>query len=856
MRRVIFVLVVLVQAALAGPLAPRSLRVEHLVNPIGIDVLKPRFTWELAHTERGQAQTAYQIMVKRDDGSSAWDSGRVASPQSVLVEYGGPALESGRRYTWQVRAWDKAGQPSVYSAPAFFEMGLLTAAEWKGAWLGGATGGTGVFRREFTVPGTVKRARAYVGAAGYYELRLNGAKAGDHFLDPGYTNYAKRVLYATYDVTAMLHQGANAAQLMFGEGRFGSRQGILQLNIETTDGRMISVSTDDQWRVHTGPIVSDSVYNGETYDARLEPGGAVGSEGGGWEPVKTVPSPTATLSAMMMPPVRVTSSRQPVKRTMPQPGVYVYDYGQNFSGWARLRVRGAAGTRVRLRFAELIYADGMLNVENLRAAQATDVYILKGDGDDETYEPRFTYHGFRYVEVTGYPGVPPGGAVTARVAHNDVTAAGGFASSNQVLNDIQRITQWGILSNLHSVPTDCNQRDERMGWTADAHLAAESAIWNFDMAAFYTNFVRDMRDAQTDEGMITDTVPSKWGGAKADPAWGSAYPLIVSYLYDYYGDRRVLEENYAGLKKWLGWLRGLSKDHIVEHYNYGDWVPVEPTPGPLVSTAYYAYSAQIAARAAHVLGKTEDAAALDQEVADIRTAFHKRFWNPDLKAYGNGSQTSQVLALYLGLAARESRGAASGRLTNNIVYEKDTHLTTGILGTKYVLPLLSDMNRSDLAYELATQTSYPSWGYMIEHGATTLWELWQEKTGPSMNSHNHPMFGSVAGWMYRSLAGIQLDPMHPGFERIIVKPQMPRDLKWASGSIQTPRGLVAVSWDRSRGPIEMEVTIPVGSEAEVHIPKHEGVKLTEGGQMVAGVKESASEFVVTVGSGQYKFHAE
>jgi alpha-L-rhamnosidase len=852
----------LTQTAAAGPLGPVSLRVEHLVDPIGIDVVKPRFSWELRHTDRGQAQTAYQITVTKEGGAAFWDSGKVASPQSSLVEYSGPALESGHRYSWQVRYWDKGGQQSPASEAGFFEMAFLAASEWKGQWL---SGGNNALRREFTVPAAVRRARAYVAAAGYYELRLNGSKVGGRFLDPGYTAYAKRVLYSSYDVTSQIHQGANAVGMFLGEGRFSPRVGILQLNIEMADGKTMSVVTDDSWRMHPGPIVADSVYNGETYDARMEMAGwdTAGFNAASWQAVKTAPS-TATLSALMMPPVRVRETLTPVKRTMPQPGVYVYDFGQNFSGWTRLRVRGPAGTQVRLRHAELLQGDGMLNTENLRAAQATDNYILKGSAQDEVYEPHFTYHGYRYVEVTGYPGAPPVGAIMARVANSDVTPVGGFASSNQVLNDIQRITQWGILSNLHSIPTDCNQRDEREGWTADAHLAAESAIWNFDMAAFYTNFLRDMRDSQSDAGMIPDTVPSHRGGGRSDPAWGSAYPLILSYVYDYYGDRRVLEENYEGLKHWVGWLHGLSNDYIVDHFNYGDWVPVEPTPGPLVSTAYYAYSAQIAARVATILGRKEDAKAFEAEYASIQAAFQKRFWHPEIRAYGNGSQTSQVLALYVGLAAKETVGQARGHLTDNIVYEKDTHLTTGILGTKYILPLLTSMGRSDLAYELASQTSYPSWGYMISHGATTLWELWQERTGPSMNSHNHPMFGSVAGWMYQALAGINYDPAHPGFERIIVQPRMVDDLKWVSGSIQTERGLVAVSWNRTPDTVEMEITIPVGSEAEIHVPKprQPGGQLTESDKPVApgngivSFKEGRDDFVVVTGSGQYRFRVQ
>ena len=595
---------------IAGPLAPAGLRCEYLTNPVGIDVSKPRLSWVLEHTQRGESQSAYQIVVRRGDNVE-WDSGKVQSPQSTLVEYNGPALKSGTRYTWQVKYWDKQGVESALSSTAFFEMGLLSSSEWKAKWI---SPGQNVARKEFSIAGAVKRARAYVGAAGYYELRINGHKVGNHLLDPGYTTYSKRVLYVAYDVTRMLQTGANAVGLMIGEGRFGPRLGIVQLVVETDRGTEM-VGTDDSWKVHGGPLISDSVYDGEVYDARLEMPGwdRPGFDVSRWETAKVVPSPTQALSAMMMPPVREVGEIIPLKVTSPQPGMYVYDMGQNFSGFVRLQVRGPAGTKVRLRFAELLYDDGTINVENLRAAKATDVYLLKGDGSLEIYEPRFTYHGFRYVELTGYPGVPAKSAVVAKIVNSDVRPIGGFSASKELLNQIQRITQWGLQSNLHSIPTDCNQRDERMGWTADAHLAAESAMVNFDMAAFYTNFVRDMRDAQSDAGMIPDTVPFKWGGDRSDPAWGAAYPLIISYMYEQYGDRRILEKNFDGMMKWVGYLRGLSKDYIVSHANYGDWVPIEFTPKPLTSTFYYLYSVELAERAAAVLGKQSEAAALKSE---------------------------------------------------------------------------------------------------------------------------------------------------------------------------------------------------------------------------------------------------
>jgi alpha-L-rhamnosidase len=857
-------------AETSGPQAPTGLRCEYLENPMGVDVRQPRLFWVLEHTERGQAQSAYQVLVSSDPAAAAgdiWDSGKVTSSRSTQVVYAGKALESGKTYFWKIKYWDKDGKESPWSDAARFDTGLFDRSEWKGSWIGGKN----QLRKEFALNGRVKRARAYVCGLGYHELRVNGRKAGGHVLDPGWTTYDKRVLYLTYDVTNALRQGPNAVGAVLGNGKYGSRALLVQINLELEDGTRTSVVSDPSWKAANGPILEDSVYNGETYDARLETPGwdRPAFDDKAWGPAEAVKAPAGVLSAQMMPAIQVVDTILPVKMTNPHPGAYVFDMGQNFSGWARLRAKSPRGTDIRMRFAEILYDNGMINRENLRAARAEDHYVLKGEGE-ETWEPRFTYHGFRYVELTGFPETPMPDSVRGRVVHSAVRPIGSFVASKDILNRLQRIIAWGQKTNLHSIPTDCDQRDERMGWMGDAQGTAEEAMMNFDMAAFYTNFVRDIRDVQDEKGRLADTVPHIWGGERADPAWATAYPLLRWYMYQYYGDTRVLEEQYDGLKKYVEFLRSQAENGLVKFSSYGDWVAVEKCPGAIVSSFYYFYDVKILADAARVLGKNQDAALYDRLAGDIRAAFNREYYNPKTGDYADGTQTANTLPLFLGIAT-DKEGAASGRLFDDIVYKHNSHLTTGIIGIKYIMELLTRDGNADLAYDIAVQTTYPSWGYMIENGATTLWELWQKREGPSMNSHNHPMFGSVGAWLYKALAGINLAPGSVGFEKILIQPQMVRDLRHASGSVQTLRGEVGCTWSRTDRSVRVEAVVPVGSAAEIVIPKFNlrNVRVTEGGKTlwengrfvtgVEGADEAADKdgaIRIKAGSGRYIFVLE
>ncbi len=862
---------------------PQRLRCEYLRNPLGVDTPRPRFFWALPWTGRDQKQTAFQILVAgaaetlAQNRGDIWDSGRVASESSGQIEYAGKALESGRTYFWKVRAWDRDGRAAPFSEPARFDTGLLNKGDWQGRWIGGGN----QLRRSFTLPSAVVRARVYVTALGYYELSLNGHRIGRRVLDPAYTTYPARVLYSTYDVTALLQPGQNAIGAAIGGGwatlslpafaaYYPAPALLVQMNVEMADGKTMSVVTDGAWRVRQGPVVSDSVYDGEVYDARREVPGwdRSGFDDASWAPAKTVEGSGGARSAELMPAIQTQGELAARAMTNPAPGVYVYDFGQNMSGWAKLSVRGPAGTRVRMRYSELVYEDGSLNRENLRSARSEDVYLLRG-GAAESYQPRFTYHGFRYVELTGYPGTPALDSVRAVLAYTSVETVGGFASSKPVLNDLQRIIVWSQRTNLFGIPTDCDQRDERQGWMADAQVTAEEAMDNFDMAAFYTNFIRDIRDAQAEDGAVPDTVPWRFGGRPSDPAWGTAFVELCWQMWRHYGDRRVLDDNYDALARYVSSLGRQAKDGLVGVVRYGDWVPVIHTPSDYVSALYYFHDVNQMAAIARVLGKTNDAAAYDALAQRLRSAILARYFDSATGNFANGTQTANAMALALGLAPKDKAGAVEWNLVNDIVYTHDTHLTTGFIGVKFLLPELTALGRSDVAYELATQTTYPSWGYMIRNGATTLWELWQRKEGPSMNSQDHPMFGSVGAWLYEAPGGIGIDSDEPGYRRLRIAPQMVEDLRWAAASIETLRGTVSCSWKRGAGKVALDVVVPVGSGAKVVIPlapEMKSVSITESGRPVwqAGAYRGGVEGVrgasavegaveLSVASGSYSF---
>jgi alpha-L-rhamnosidase len=843
------------------PLAPVDLRCESLADPLGIDAPKPRLSWLPASPERGQGQTGYAVLVSSarelsDKGiGDFWDSGEVDGERPFQVEYRGDPLLSCTRYFWRVRWRDRSGDWSPWSEVASFVTGFLYEGDWKPKWIArksvrefmsrgnvvlGEAGADhpqahGIYlRKEFELREKPALALAFVSGLGHGELRINGRKAGDRVLDPGWTDYRKRALYSAIDITPLLRD-RNAVGIVLGNGRhiryFGYDWPRLacRIEVEGESGERTVVMSDDSWQTSHGPLQENGLYYGERYDARLEMAGwdEPGFDDTGWEKAAIVPGPP--LVSQLMPPIRVCQTLKPANVYACGPRAWVFDFGQNISGWVRLKVEGPAGTEVRLKHAELLHEDGSLNMGPTQNAEATDLYILSGRGT-ETYEPRFTYHGFRYVEVTGLPEDPAEGTLEACFVHSDVEHTGSFSCSNPLLDRIHTNVLWGQLANLMSIPTDCPQRDERHGWLGDAHLSAEEAVFNFDMSGFYAKFLEDIRLAQREDGSLADVAPPYLPSTyPADPAWGAAYATLAWLHYEHYEDVQVLARHYPPLRKYLDYLGRNAAGHIVKALGkYGDWCPpgsVVPkkTPVELTSTWYYYHDVLIAASMARVLGREEDAVDYARLAEGIRDAFNAVFVGDDQYAairvsrvdnYPN--QTSNALPLYLDMVPPEKKPRVLESLVRAVVREQDGHVDTGILGTRYILDVLTANGQAELAYRMAAQKSYPGWGYMVEEGATTLWERWEKLGGPGMNSQNHIMFGSIDAWFYRTLAG--LAPLEPGWRKFQVKPHVVGDLTSAEAGLRTVRGPVRAAWKRDEATFSLEVLVPVGTTARVFVP--------------------------------------
>ena len=1069
-------------------LAPVELTCEYARNPLGVDTLEPRFTWELTSRRRGQLQSAYQLLVSdseerlRADRGDKWDSGKVASHNSVNVPYGGSPLTSGERCWWKVRCWDKHGHPSDYSAPASFEMGLLEQSDWEGDWigmdaagalrfvtgkcgqavaldgssetvriphytklkpkaqitisawvkpgealqphsgndwvelyrkdddearqllalgtdqgvyglwfglgingsytedgarlpvarlkdgqwhllaatydgsfkrlyadgdeigraavhgpidaqgrhpayigscrgsteffpgaiddvrvyeralpkaelariadvesglvgwwkldgdLGNSVEGSGgevagavvpapLLRKEFESADEVKQARAYISGLGWYELYINGDKVGDHVLDPATTDYDKRILYVTYDVTEHLVAGANVVGIMLGNGWYSEPPSpgygdaprlLMQMNVRYAGGGGLTINTDRTWSASSGPITRNDLFGGETYDARLEKRGwaQAGYDDDDWGRAVGKAHPGGRLESQLMPAIKVNQTIKPLTLTQPKPGVYVYDMGQLFGGWARLRVKGERGTKVTIKYAARLFQDsGLVDKRRHPPPKETDVYILKGDPRGEVYEPRFTYHPVRYVQVEGHPATPALGNIEGRVVYSAVDMSGDFECSNALLNRIHRNSLWTITNGLYGFPLDCLHR-EHWGWL-DPGTDASTLYARKHMPLFWAKWLRDAKHAQHADGVIPDVVPAYplKGRDTGDPAWAGNYPILVWYLHQYYADERILAEHYASMRKWLDHLTSIADDHLVKKGHYGDHMLPGKSPGsevfisketspPLLWTGYYYRNARIVSQTAAILGKTDDAGHYSALAEKIKDALNKRWLNGDACQYATGSQTANLFPMVLGIVPKACEDGVLKNIATDIMETHDGHLHTGNIGTTSMIEALVAHGLADVMYEIATTTTYPGWGYMVNQGATTIWEAWGERDDVGSGAESMVMWCSIDEFFYNGLAGIQgpsyygPDYMTPGFRETCIKPHVLGDLKFARASLKTVRGMVRSSWERKGAAaprsLRLEVSLPANSRGTVCVPKmgFQNVAVTEGGQSV------------------------
>jgi alpha-L-rhamnosidase len=907
---------------------PTQLRCEYLENPLGIDSGKPRLSWVNAESRRqdarGLKQVAYQVLVassekllKKNVGD-LWDSGKVESDQSIHVVYAGKPLESRMQCHWKVRAWLKEGKVPDWSAPALWTMGLLKSEDRVAKWVGldgnepSPEGNKDVghmpgelkipkatsrrlparhVRKEFRLEKKVARATAYFSGLGLSELYLNGQKVGDAVLSPGLTDYTKRVFYKTYDVTSRLRSsGDNVLGAILGNGRFyaprltiptgtvsyGWPKMWLQLEVEYADGTSEKIVSDDTWKLTTqGPIIANNEYDGEEYEARREmPGWAApGFDDKGWLQAKLVVPPGGELRSEPMNPIRVTGNIKPIAITEPKPGMFVYDFGQNFVGWCQLKVTGPAGTAVKLRFAETLKPDGQLYLDNIRGALVTDIYTLKGDGV-EIYEPRFTYHGFRYVEATGFPGTPSLDTLLGRIVNDDVATTGEFMCSNPLINKFYQNVVWGVRGNYRSFPTDCPQRDERQAWLGDRSAESRGEMFLFDVAALYSKWVADFEDGQRPNGSLSDVTPAYWPMYNDNVTWPSCTVIIPESLLDQYADTALIARHYPSMAKWVDHMAGYIKDGLISRDNYGDWCvppenpqqihsndPARKTSPTILATGYFCHCLKLMARYATLLNKPEDAARYQALARQLRTALNKALYNKEKGYYDNGSQTACVLPLAFDLVPDGNRDRVFKHLVSKIEGESKGHVGTGLIGGQWLCRVLTECGRPDLMYRIATNTNYPSWGYMVEKGATTVWELWNGDTAnPAMNSGNHVMLvGDFIIWLYEDVAGIRADPEQPGFKHIIMHPHPVGDLTFAKASFTSMHGLIVSDWKNEAGKFVWHITIPANTTATLFVPAKDADGVTESGKpaiKAKGVKFLRMEngaAIYEAGSGCYRF---
>ncbi len=875
---------------------------EYHENPIGIDVEKPRLSWQIQTDSQNWMQSAYEIRVadskkKLQIGQDLiWSSGKIESDESVNIVYGGPALKSMQRVYWQVRVWNNKNRASSWSAPAFWEMGILDNSLWTASYIAmdditteKKSHPAQYFRTEFQTKKSIKSAEVQVTALGLYELYLNGKKVGNDLFTPGYTTYNKRLQYQTYDVTNML-QTNNAIGAIVGDGWYRGNIGwkgdyafygkqlalLVQLKINYADGTSETIVSNGDWKASYGPILESDMYNGEIYDARLEMDGWAesGFLDDQWTKVEILEHSKEILVAPQGPPVKAIEEIKPKELITTPKGEIVLDLGQNIVGLARMRINGKAGDKVTLKFAEVLDKEGNFYTTNLRAAKATDTYILKGGGE-EIFEPHFTNHGFRYIQVIDYPGELSLDDITGIVIHSDIKPTGNFTTSDPMINQLQSNIQWGQKDNFLDIPTDCPQRDERAGWTGDAQVFSMTAAYNFDVAAFYTKWLKDLAADQHENGLVPNVIPDILTGAQGVAAkggatgWADAAVIIPWTVYQSYGDKRILEEQYSSMKGWVDYMAKESGNDYLwnnnKHWHWGDWLAFDAnnpayngsvTEKDLIATAYAYYSTTLLGKIAGILGKAEDVEKYKALAKNIKEAFIKEYITPNGRLVSH-TQTAYALALSFDLIPENLIEKTGSYFAQDV--EKFGHLTTGFLGTPLLCTTLSKIGRDDLAFMLLNRKEFPSWLYPITMGATTIWERWdtQKPDGTiieGMNSFNHYSYGAVGEWMYNYIGGLNIDPENPGYKHIIFDPHPGGGLTSAKAEFLSGYGKIKSSWEIKDDMFHYEVVIPANTTGTVTLPetKLENVMLN-GRKPKSEMQQTADGVQLELGSGTYKF---
>lgn len=856
---------------LAAAPAPFDLRVgEGFINPLGFHDPSPTLSWKLPVAEGLHSQTAYRVVAATKpgmlpDNADLWDSGKVESGESAWIGYAGKNLTSRQVVHWQVRFWDQDGKESPWSSPARFELGLLDNSDWLAQWIRMDLASTEKpeqasasfvpqhLRREFAVAKPVRSARLHVTARGVFEVRLNGAKVGNDFMAPGFTPYAHKIETLAYDVTPQVRQGANAIGAILGEGWYAGRLGwgkgvvsgnrphlLLQLELTHEDGTTSTIATDSNWKAtDQGPIRFSGIYDGEIHDARMDMGAwdAAGFDDSRWQTVVTEkPAPEILLAPKRHQPVRITRKIPAINVAEPKPGTFVFDLGQNIVGWPVLTIPVRKDQTVTIRFAEMLEKDGTLYTTNYRKAKSINTYTAAANGT-VTWHPVFTFHGFRYVELSGFAeGTRPAkNWVTGAVLHSDFGWSGTFTSSHQLLNQLQSNITWGLRGNFLDIPTDCPQRDERLGWTGDAQVFAPAALFNADVHSFFASWLESMRLDQRPDGSIPSIIPNvekllnnRCGG----PGWSDAATVVPWEIYIRTGDLKVLEQNFDMMRRWVGWYEGQAKEHIVDVLAFGDWLQpyankeaaAGDTPRQLIGTAYFARSTDLTARAARRLGKNDEAKRLEALFSTIKSAFTTKFFDDQAKLTTPvETQTGYLLALAFDLLPESKRMAAADHLAR-LVGVADDHLRTGFLGTPLLAPVLDRFGHTGLAYQVLFKETYPSWFFSIHQGATTMWERWNSYShsggfgSASMNSFNHYAYGAIGQWMYERIAGLEPDPTRPGYKHFFIKPAPGGPLTSARAELETPYGKAASGWTLENGILRLEAVIPPNSTATLVLP--------------------------------------